>query len=319
MVVGNVLGVVATYVLHPYRPRLSLSRAGEMLGFSKWLVLNNAVQFLRLRSADFIVGRVSGTSALGLFSVAYEISVMPITEIVAPINRVVYSGYAKVASDVALLKRSFSDTLSIIALVALPAGVGISLVATPMVLLFLGAKWADAAPLVAVLAVYGALLSLHSNNGVLYNAIGKPYLLTLTGVCNVSVLLVMSITLILKFGLMGIAAAYLCTSLLLAPFNFYIVCKQISLGTRELTGILWRPVASCGVMAACVKYLDSVVQAGASLNVGEHLVVLTLVGAIAYAVSITLLWLVTGASKSAFEYRLALLLWRKARTTFARS
>ena len=57
-----------------------------MLNFSKWLIVNNAINFLRNRSADFIVGRISGMSSLGVFTVALEIATLPTSEVVAPIN-----------------------------------------------------------------------------------------------------------------------------------------------------------------------------------------------------------------------------------------
>lgn len=314
MVAGNVLSVVATYVLHPYRPRFSLSRAGEMLGFSKWLVLNNAVQFLRLRSPDFIIGKIAGTSALGLFSISYQISALPLTDLVAPINRVVFPGYSKVASQMSLLRGSYCDTLAVIALCALPAGFGIGAIAVPLIDLFLGAKWAAAAPLVGILAIFGALHALHTNSGSIYNAIGKPHLITLTGVCNIVVLVAASLILVQRYGVIGIGVAYLGTSILLTPFNFFVLCRQIGLSARGLIGVLWRPIAASLIMYAGITYTDSVLAASVTLNSLVRLAILIPEGALIYILALSSLWFVIGRPASAAEYRLALLVWGKARS-----
>ena len=314
MVAGNVLGVAATYFLHPYRPRFSLSCAGEMFNFSKWLILNNAVQFLRTRSPDFIIGRVSGTSALGLFSISYEISALPISEIVAPINRVVFSGYSKLSSNIPLLRQSYTDTLAVIAICALPFGFGISAVAVPLIELFFGQKWAGAAPLVGILGIFGGLHALHSNSGSIYNAIGKPYLITLTGACNITVLVLASIVLILEYGVIGIAVAYLGTSVLLTPFNFFILCREIGLELAVLLSVLWRPLIASIFMYACVAYTDTLVTASITSNSAVRLVMLFAEGVLAYLSALWALWFISGRDKATAEYRLTLLLWRKAST-----
>jgi O-antigen/teichoic acid export membrane protein len=314
MVAGKLLSVYVTYLIHPYRPRFSLSCAGEMLGFSKWLVLNNAVQFFRMRSADFIIGRLKSTSELGLFSIAYEISVMPITEIVAPINRVVYSGYAKLSSDPELLRKSICDTLGVVALLALPAGFGLSMVSHPLVDLVLGEKWSGAAPLVGILGIFAALHSLHSNSGSVYNAIGKPWLITFTGFCNITVLIILSLLLISRYGLTGIASAYLLTSVLLTPFNFYVLCTQLNLRASELISVLWRPFLSCIGMVAALHYVDSQLFSGSAIGPAAQLAVLVITGSLVYVVLLMALWRVSGATRTAVEFRLTKVAWRKAST-----
>ena len=39
------------------------------MGFSKWLLMNNVVSFLKERSSDFFIGRLHGPAVLGLYNV----------------------------------------------------------------------------------------------------------------------------------------------------------------------------------------------------------------------------------------------------------
>jgi len=132
-IAGSCFGLALSYLVHPYRPRLSLAAMRELLGYSKWLQLANILAFASARAADFIIARITGAAALGFFTIAKEISRLPSTELAAPIHRGVFPGYAKVAADPILLKSAYLKVVSVIVLVVFPAGIGLSLVADPVV------------------------------------------------------------------------------------------------------------------------------------------------------------------------------------------
>lgn len=310
MVVSNVLGVLLTYLLHPFRPRFSLRAAGELMNFSKWLVINNALGFLRMRSPTFVIGRLSGTSSLGIFTVAFELATLPTTELVAPINRVVFPAYSKLSNDLAALSKGYLDVLAVIALVALPAGFGLSSISEPLIALVLGSKWASAAPLVAVLAIYGGINAIQTNTGSVYNAIGKPYLITLIGSISVSVLVTASILSAIHYGPIGVSFAYLATSSIMAPISFYIVSRYIGIQFRSILAVLWRPLFASILMFGLLARLSSTLDADTQLRPFQVLGILLPLGALIYIVAVVLLWAASGRPQSA-EYRLAMLALRK--------
>ena len=112
MLAGRVVSSAWSYRVHPFRPRLSLSAARELAKFSKWLLANNFVQFLRMHGSDFIVGRIAGSGALGAYNIGYEIASLPTTELVAPINRAVLPGYAQLASDPSAMRHGFVNVIA---------------------------------------------------------------------------------------------------------------------------------------------------------------------------------------------------------------
>jgi lipopolysaccharide exporter len=309
MVLGNALSTALTYVLQPFRPRFSLSAARELLGFSKWLLLNNGIMFLQVRSPNFIIGKLQGASALGLFNLAFDVATLSTTELVGPINRVVLPAYSKLSHDRKLLRDSYLDVLAVIALVAFPAGLGVSAIAHPLVDLLLGDKWAAAAPLVAVLAVFSGIQTLQANSGVVFNALGKPYLNTLLGVMNATLLLSASIPLAANLGSMGVAAAYLGTFALQAPLNFYFVCRETDVTAVDLLGVLWRPICATIVMYASVSYLAELLPHYDSLST---VLILALSGVVTFVAVALVLWSISGRPNSA-EYRLASVVARKMR------
>ncbi len=319
MVISNISGVIITYLLHPFRPRFSLVSARELFHFSKWLMLNNIVNFLRNRSPDFVIGRISGTSSLGLFAVAMEVSTLPTSELVAPINRVVFPGYSKIANDQSRLRQSYVDVLAVIAVVALPAGFGLAAVATPLIDVFLGDKWAGAASIVSILAIYGGLNAIQTNTGSVFNAIGKPHLITLVGVVYMSVLLTASVALALAQGPTGVAIAYLGSTIVMGPITYYLVCRETALRYRDLVAAISPPLLASCLMYVAVSEFDRYLATAGHTGSASRLGILVLSGATIYATMIFVLWIVRGRPRSA-EYRLAHFIVQKLtrRTTHSR-
>lgn len=310
IIAGDITGVLLTYALHPFRPRVTLSQASEMLNFSKWLILNNAIGFLRLRSPDFIIGRISGSGSLGLFNIAFEISTLPTTELIAPINRAVFPGYSKLAGDLRRLRDSYTDVLAVVALLAFPASLGISAVAEPLVAMILGEKWAAAAPLIAILAIFGGINAIQTNSSSVFHARGKPHLITVAGTINVAVLLILAIPMAIAFGPTGVAVAYVCAITIIAPVTFFLVCREIELGPTKLISVLWRPLLAGIGMYGAIHLLDDYVSESWSLGPPALIGILVPAGALIYVVFSLILWRLVGQPKSA-DYRLTLVALRK--------
>ena len=112
IVIGRVTGIVMSYVMHSYRPRLCLKEWRELFGFSKWLLLNNIFHFICSQLDVFIIGRIFGAHSLGLYKVAAEISSLPSSELVAPIQRAIFPGFAKLAHDHKALCKSYIDGIA---------------------------------------------------------------------------------------------------------------------------------------------------------------------------------------------------------------
>jgi PST family polysaccharide transporter len=120
LITNRVLNVVLSYVMHPYRPRFSLAAWRKIMHFSKWLMLNNLLNLLYRRSHVFIIGKLIGAEPLGLYNVAHRISNLPGSDLVAPIRKAVFPGFARMAHEPKTLLKGFIDVFSLILLIGLP-------------------------------------------------------------------------------------------------------------------------------------------------------------------------------------------------------
>jgi len=316
-IAGSCFGLALSYLLHPYRPRPSLGAFREIFGFSKWLQLANIVGFVSGRSADFIIGKVVGSSALGSYTLAKEIAGLPTRELAMPIHRGVFPGYAKISGDIALLKRAYLRVTSVLVLVTLPAGIGLSLVAQPVVLVFLGNKWNDVVPLLQILAVNGVVSVSLSTAAYVYLALGTARRTASLVVVSAGVSLPLMLILVPLLGAQGAAYALLAGSLATAPVNYWMMTKAVRLTLRDIGGILWCPLTATLVMFGAVMMTKQYwTHDQALVSNLVNLATAACTGAAVYCGALALLWRLSSRPDGAEAYLLGRL---KSVTALART
>lgn len=289
--VSSCIAVALSYLLHPYRPRISLVAFGELMAFSKWFLLTSIVEFLYGRMAGLIIGKWSGPAGVGAYSLAADVAVMATQEISAPVQRAVFPGYAKLANDRSQLRRVFLKVTAVLLLLVLPGGMGISLLAEPIVLVLLGAKWNEAVPLVRVLGINGILTVLLSSAHYVNLAVGMARSSSLVLAAHSAITIPLMLWSVPHHGAQGAVVSMLVASILTAPFNFYLVGKAIEFGWRDLKSVLWRPVTGGIVMSGVVLMLQNrwPLPVGTAAQLA-YAVIAAAVGACVYCTTVVLLW-----------------------------
>ena len=280
-----------SFVLAPYRPCFTLSALRELFGFSKWIVANSVLHFIGSRLDTIVIGRLGNVSAVGLYNIAYEISNMATTELVWPISRAIFPGFAQLADRRAELVRTYNLSLSVIVLIALPATTGIALTADYFVPLLLGDRWLDAIPIMQVLAVYGGLRVLVANTGSLYLAINKPYLVTVMAIVNLAILAPLMIWFVRDYGPIGAAWAVVAAAAPMVVLMFVFNQRYVGVSFAATVPYLVRPIFASAVMIAVLLAVRDLlpVSDGFVANLWRFLL-LVAVGMIVYTVSVLAAW-----------------------------
>lgn len=289
---GRVVGVLLSYLMQPFRPRLSLACTRELFSFSGWLLANNVASVILSRVPHFFVGRVFGAQTLGAYTVGSEIAQLAHTELVAPINRAMFPGYARLVNDPETFRRVCVDATGAILLVVLPVSVGIAVLAEPMVRMLLGPQWSQTVPIIQVLAFSGAVSALTSNNMAAYLALGRPHLVTLILLARLALFGSLALLFVDNTQVLGVAYADLIAALGSLLVSLPILFSALKLRVRHYLATLWRPLLASGLMGGCLYGLmqqlrsdDSFLGAASQLALGIPL------GALAYLAFLWLLWL----------------------------
>lgn len=170
---GRLAGLGLSYWLHDFRPRVSFARLGALWSFSQWVLVRNLGNYGLTQLDKFLVGARSSTATMGGYSLADEIAAIPTGELLAPLGRVLFPAFVQSVDNPEQLRWTFCRALGVQALVALPAGVGLALVAPDAVHLLLGEKWLEIVPLLQTLAYMNTLYALSHSSGFLLLSLGK--------------------------------------------------------------------------------------------------------------------------------------------------
>jgi lipopolysaccharide exporter len=319
IIASRIGGLALSYVMHPMRPRWSLSHWREMLAFSRATLLNAVLEFASNRAPHIFIGRTVGPAALGTYAIAEEIGQLPSTELVDPIGRTLFPAYSRLVADRENLKSYVLFVNAAVVSAALPACAGIALVAAPVVLLALGEKWTQAIPLMQVLALSAGCMAMRSNSWSVYFALGKPHYTTRLWIVKLVALLLLIWPLFQRFGIMGVAYADLLSALLLLIVDIGMLLHALQISPWTYFRVIVRPVAATLTMAIIVWTVGSAVfgPIPASAVTGDlalRLAVAIPLGVFTYAAAILALWQLAGRPNGVEEQFLSRFsAWSRAR------
>jgi lipopolysaccharide exporter len=155
IVVSKMVELVISYGIHPYRPRFSLKGWRELAAFSLWTWLASLASVVWNRCDPFVIGPVVGTAQLGLYLLASEIAMLPISELVAPATEALFSGFALAQKQGTSPITSAMSVATALLLVVMPLIIAVSCTGGYIVAAALGPGWSAAQQPVEIAAWLG--------------------------------------------------------------------------------------------------------------------------------------------------------------------
>lgn len=294
MLVSKAAGTTMSYLMHPFRPHFEMTKFRELFRFSRWLLFNSLVGFLKERFSDFFIGRLYGPAALGSYNVAYELAHLPTTEIGAPINRALLPGFAKMTAGEEV-SGAYASAVGVLAMLALPAAAVIFVVAPYLVPVLLGPKWLSAVPVMQVLAFNGALMLFHSSISAVLMGRGFPFRV---GIANASYVVVLVLLLFLfstHYGVVGAAYAALLTTVVCTPLYLYQIRHCLGIGPAVFMKAIARPLTAALLTAGLLRWALPDHEASMSVVVAAAwLIGGSAAGVLFYAALVLALWTLVG-------------------------
>ena len=287
-VAADVVRLLLSYVIHPFRPGLGFDRAAasDLVGYGKWITGSSVLYFLYSQGDDAFVGWYIGPAALAFYQYAYRFSNAPATELTQVVSSVMFPVFSKLQSDRELLKRTFLRSLRLAAFVALPMSCGIAIVAPSFVRAFLGPDWEAMILPMQILTIYGLFRALGKTWGPVWKAIGRPDYHTKLSVIRVVCLAAIIYPLTARYGIAGTALAVTSISLVpMIPIDLYLLTNSIDVSYREIAVEITYPLVASGMMSAgLLAFADRV-----ALSPLVEFLALSTLGVALYGVSVLLL------------------------------
>ena len=252
-----------------------------------WQVTVSQVAWYAYTNADFaVVGRVLGSVALGAYSFAWNIANIAGERVSALVGRVTPPLFAAAQNDPPTLRRYLSLVLEGIALLTLPASIGLSLVADEFVPIVAGERWAGAVEPLRILAVYAAFRSIFYLAPQLLIATGRARASMRFGLLA-SVILPPSFAIGARWGATGVAMAWVLVYPVLALSTFVRATLIASgMSWREYWLAMWPAARATAIMAIAVLAVRIVTPD--AMNDHAALAMHVAVGAFTYALLLML-------------------------------
>lgn len=265
---GEVLAVIALWYVMPWRPSFNFVKnmAKTLLGYGVNIVAVNTMSILLNNASYLLVGRYMGAAALGLYTLAYRIPEILIIQFCSLISRVIFPYYANMQDDSDGLKRGYIASTQYIMLVTMPLGVGMALVARPLIDIVFGEKWVDAAPIMQAVAIFAVMSALPYNAGDVYKARGRPDILTwLTVLEGLLLVPALYFTMITFNSIVIVGWVHAAVVFVISMVDIVIACRMLSLPYSEILKAFSPSLTASTLMGLAVFGLLSQISAASNL------------------------------------------------------
>jgi PST family polysaccharide transporter len=234
------------------------TRVRGMVAFGQNLVGANVINYLSRNLDNVLIGKFVGVEALGLYSRAYGLLMMPLNQLNAPLAAVAVPALSRLVDTPQRYRRAYCNLVEKMQMISVP-GIGFLIVCADWVVaLLLGPRWHGAAGIYALLGVAGILQPLGNTTGWLFISQGRGREMFRWGLIG-GTLTIASFLVGLRWGAVGVAAAYGLTGpLLRTPLLLWYVSRRGPVSSSDLYGTLRLPAMAAIAVASSVWGLRQV-------------------------------------------------------------
>lgn len=284
--VANILGLIVTFAVVPFVPKiyLSLHKIWELFPFGSGVVGWKSFDYVGENIDNFFVGTFLGPSALGVYAFAYNLATFAQRRLVTVISEVVFPTFSKLQEDTQRAGEAYLKLLSYLTFFITPLIFGMFILAPEFVTLVYGNKWSGVVLPLRILLAGGYVTVLWSLVPTLLLSQGKSFYSFLFSLIRVLFLATL-IPLSLSWGVAGVATVVTVYGFVLLPFFQVKACRLLGISFLQVVKIV-----SLGLTAGVVMTLFiSLFMSFASFSRLINFVLAVLLGGAVYLLMVKIL------------------------------
>ncbi|MEM7411061.1 MAG: lipopolysaccharide biosynthesis protein [Myxococcota bacterium] len=256
------LSWIATWIALPWRPLAPWHArdVGPLLRFGGWVSAFGAFNHVGRNLDNVLIGRFFGGAALGLYTKAYALLLLPVQMINTPVSAVAIPALSRLRANPEHALRYYYRALAMVASLAMPVVTFLAAVSDSFVLTLLGPQWSDAAGLFRILAIPAFIGTLNVATGWVFLSEGRVRQQFVAGVANT---LVGSAAIVigLQWGVVGVAWALAISALIRRPPTIWYCYRGTPYRVSGLLTAVWRPACAAGVSGALAAIAHALLAA----------------------------------------------------------
>lgn len=271
--IANAVGV---WIACSWRPGLPLrhSGIGSMLAFGGNMTGFSIVNYFSRNLDNILIGYYWGPQQLGLYTQAYKLLLLPITQINTPVTSVAISTLSSLQFEPEKYCKYYYRAILLITSIGMPIVAFMFVSADEIVPLVLGEQWINAVPIFQLLLPAAFIGTFNVAGGWVYQSLGKTNRQLRWGVFA-STIDVIGFVISVRWGATGVAVAYSLTLLITLIPRFIYCFEGTPLRFMGLVNTLSKPaIASITAAMAIIlieKWLPNSTNLTANLIISSFL------------------------------------------------
>ena len=237
--------LISVWLVCRWRPGLPRRGSGvrSMLAFGGNLTAVELLLAMSRQADKLLLGWRCGAGALGYYSKAYQLLLLPIQQISLPITNVAITALSRLQHDPERFRSFYRQALQITAALGMPLVVLMFVAAEDVVLTVLGNQWHATVPLFRLLAPAALIGVLGVATAWLYVALNQTHRQLRWTIISSSTLIV-AVLIGLRWGPRGVATAFsLAVCALWLPGVAYCMAT-VPVRIRDVIAAVWRPAGA---------------------------------------------------------------------------
>ncbi|MEI6893698.1 MAG: lipopolysaccharide biosynthesis protein [Colwellia sp.] len=134
---------------HNYKLTFNFKGFGSLLSFGGYTFASRAVWALYNKLDILVIGRVFGAQLLGIYTVAVQLSSMPLEKMSGIINQVAFTAFSQSGEN----EQHFLFSLRLLSVALFPVFIGIAAISPVLIPLLIGDQWLESVILIQLLSL----------------------------------------------------------------------------------------------------------------------------------------------------------------------
>ncbi|RYE09987.1 MAG: lipopolysaccharide biosynthesis protein [Hyphomicrobiales bacterium] len=251
---GSLLTTLFAWWYMPWVPglRFRASLIRELASFSISMSLTQLLWMLLVRIQDVFIGRWYGSEAVGTYRVAWRMIELVAQSFLSPLAGVSLVTFANLQDDKPRLAAVYSRVVGTASLITFPMLLGFGAVSDIAIPLVFGPEWWSAAPVAQALTLMVIPFVFNFFAGPALTAVNRPQAVLMVAAFQVVTMLLLT-WLLVPYGLVAVAVAYVVRAYLTMPLQQYNLFKHTGTTFPSVVRAVWPALASATLMAIAVR------------------------------------------------------------------
>lgn len=289
-IISNLASVFLLLVMSKWHPAFifNIKRFNELMKFGGFYSLATVLNYFRGNIDNFLIGKMLGSHALGIYSIAYMLFSIPQTRILPAITRVLFPAFSKLQDDDEALIRNILKVLGYTTLFLFPISCGLMMTAPEFIILVYGSKWIEVVRPLQFLCLASICYIVSAILGHLFLAKGRTDLGMVANLASFVMAGSFVYFGIVLNGLVGVGIALAAYSIAIFPLYYYILSKVIKIPFFKTFTVLWPAIFAVAGMCGAIFLIDKFMLSILDFALWSKFTIKVLTGGITYVCLLSL-------------------------------